>query len=153
MSAAHWVGRNYFLGRVLIGSVGLPVADRRGEWFAQCSLPGAPMSLGPFPYEAQAREAVEKSAASRIKAMFGAGPETTAAAVRDGRELRVVARALYLSGVWTCDRPVDARALFEDLRRALNLAPEHAPRANPDQAGPVSRSDHPPPPEALEVID
>lgn len=33
------------------------------------------------------------------------------------------AHALYMAGRWTCDAPVDAAALWTEMRDALGLAP------------------------------
>ncbi len=70
---ANWIGGQIFLGRISIGS--------------------------DFTSEAGARDRVVSSANSRIKAMFGGGMETTAQAVQEGRELRVIARAILRAGI------------------------------------------------------
>jgi len=127
---AIWAGPYLFLGRLTIGKV---IRDDQ-QWHGFSYLPGAAQVLGPFQSEHEARETVEKSANSRIKAMFGAGIKTTTAAVEEGRELRVLARAIWRAGVWTCDRPVDSAAMFKDLGRALGMDPDLAPR-------PVSRTE------------
>ncbi|WP_143186791.1 hypothetical protein [Pseudosulfitobacter pseudonitzschiae] len=69
-----------------------------------------------------------QSAQSRCKAMFGAGLQTTSDAVHEGRALRVVARAIWRAGVWRCDRPVNAHAMFSDLGRALGFKDQDAPK-------------------------
>lgn len=138
MSAAHWAGSRLFLGKVLIGMVsGDWTPGPNGErWAGLSYLPGAGTVLGPFADEKTARDMVMKSAQSRVKAMFGAGIETTATAVNSGRKLRVVARAIWRAGVWYCDRPVDHEAMFSDLGRALGFSRDDAPlpKTRPKQA-------------------
>ena len=65
--------------------------------------------------------------------MFGATMETALNAVNEGRNLRIIARAIWRAGVWRCDRPVNAHAMFEDLGRALGLKSDAALRTNPNQ--------------------
>jgi plasmid stability protein len=147
MSAAVWYGRELILGIITIGRVAPNwKPGENGETWAGISLlPGARQVLGPYSDEATAREMVMKSAQSRIKGMFGAGIDTTASAVSEGRELRTTARAVWRAGVWRCDRPINAHAMFADLGRALGFKPEDAPSAASEQGGEVGSSAEPPP--------
>ena len=43
--------------------------------------------------------------------------------------LRSAALALYMAGKWSCHRPVDEIALWEELRGALDLQPGTATTA------------------------
>lgn len=159
MSAAVWINHQLFLGRVLIGRITDQQLHRtdRGNFTGFCFLPGAPSVIGDFATEPAAKDAVMRSAQSRIKAMFGAGIETTDAAVQEGRGLRVLARTIYRAGVWTCDRPIDAPRMFEDLRKMLRIKAEDAPKpatpgeASATQAAPLPEGDWQPieEPEAL----
>lgn len=152
MSAAQWLGPRLFLGRTVIGKI---EPDReRGKVAAFSFLPGAASVIGrDFASEADARDAVMRSAQSRCKAMFGAGIETTAGAVREGRALRTIARAIWRAGVWKCDRPVNAFAMFADLGKALGLKPEDAPRAATGGTAADAGSSAEPPPEPLDLIE
>ena len=144
-----WIGACLYQGRTAIGSV--RPANEPGKWLGFSTLPGGVALIGrDFPNEKDARQRVEQSAASRVKAMFGAGINTTATAVSEGRRLRVVARAIYRAGVWKCDRPANASAMFEDLRRALGL-PEDA-RPMPAQPGEIAEAYGSEPGE-IDVID
>ena len=127
MSGAVWIGRHLFLGRTVIGAVS---KEKDGQaWRGISYLPGAATLIGrDFPSEAAAQERVLQSAQSRCKAMFGAGIDTTERAVHEGRALRVTARAIWRAGVWRCDRPTNAHAMFADLGRALGFKSEDAPR-------------------------
>jgi plasmid stability protein len=143
MIAAQWIGAEYYIGRIKVGQISLNwTPGPKGETIAGlCSLPGAAQILGPYANEATAKEMVEKSANSRVQAMFGAGINTTRAAVNEGRELRISARAILRAGIWTCEKPVNAYALFTDLRHALGMkhedAPEYPkPRPNLDEGEP-----------------
>ena len=154
MSAAYWIGNNLFLGKIIIGKVAEDwTPGPNGETCAGLSyLPGAGIVIGTFSDEAKAREMVMQSAQSRVKAMFGAGMETTVNAVHEGRSLRVTARAIWRAGVWRCDQPVNAHQMFEDLGKALNLKPEDAPKQNrrPGDVGEQGSSAEPlPEPEDL----
>lgn len=131
MSGALWLGPRLFLGCTVIGKI---EREKDHGWFAMSYLPGAPHVIGRnIESEAKAKELVMKSAQSRCKAMFGATMDTTLNAVNEGRNLRTVARAIWRAGVWQCDRPVNAHAMFEDLGRALGLKSEDAPRPNPNK--------------------
>lgn len=147
MTRALWIGRHLFLGRVEIGRVSgeWQTPGPRGErWVGISLLPGARSILGPFADETTAREMVLKSANSRVKAMFGAGIETTATAAQEGRKLRTVARAIWRAGVWSCDRRIDAKRLFDDLAFAVGLDPKDAPkRIINDAPGETFTSDTP----------
>lgn len=145
MIAALWIGREFYIGRIKVAQISPDwTPGPRGETFAGlCSLPGAAQILGPYESEQKAKEMVEKSANSRIKAMFGAGINTTRAAVEEGRTLRVSARAILRAGIWSCSNPVNAYALFTDLRHALGMkredAPEYPkPKPNLDEYDPQS---------------
>jgi plasmid stability protein len=145
-SAAQWIGLRLFLGRTQIGSIHphkTPGPDA-GKWAGISNLPGAKMLLGPFDNEATAREMVTKSAQNRVKAMFGAGIDPTHKAVNEGRKLRTTARAIWHAGVWTCDRQVNAHAMFADLGRELGLEPESAPKPNKNGTAQPSNSLEPP---------
>lgn len=145
MKHAVWAARYLFLGRIEIGRVSGEWKDPgpNGEnWIGFSLLPGAKQVLGPFADEKTAKEMVYKSANSRIKGLFGAGIDTTATAVREGRKLRVIARAIWRAGVWSCDRKVDAKVLFDDLGKAVGFAPDEAPKRNPDaKDAELARSD------------
>jgi len=126
LSGAAWIGRQLFLGRTIIGAV--QPSNEAGAWLGMSYLPGAAILIGrDFPSEVAAQERVLQSAQSRCKAMFGAGIGTTESVVHDGRALRVIARAIWRAGVWRCDRPVNAHAMFADLGEALGFKPEDAP--------------------------
>ncbi|MBQ4824402.1 hypothetical protein J4729_07540 [Leisingera sp. HS039] len=155
MTAARWCGPYYFIGRLKVGQISPNwTPGPNGETFAGlCSLPGAAQVLGPFGSEQRAREMVEKSAASRIKAMFGAGPETTAAAVSEGRNLRVTARAILMAGVWSCDKPVNVYAMFDDLRHALGMKREDVPAIPKPKARAAADEYAPLPPEDFEPFE
>lgn len=128
MSGPVWIGPRLFLGRTMVGRV---EREKDHGWLALSYLPGGQNVIGRhMESDADAKELVMKSAQSRCKAMFGAGMQTTTDAVHEGRKLRVVALAIWRAGVWRCDRPVNAHAMFEDLGRALNFKPEDAPRPN-----------------------
>lgn len=148
MNGPAWIGAHLFLGRCVIGRVERLLET--GTWLGLSYLPGAGIVIGrDFPSETVAKDRVFQSAQSRCKAMFGAGMQTTSDAVHEGRELRKVARAIWRAGVWHCDRPVDAQAMFEDLGRALSFKPEDAPIPR-QNAGPRSTS---PPSEPLDLIE
>lgn len=130
MSGAVWLGPRLFLGCTVIGKI---EREKDHGWFAMSYLPGAPHVIGRnIESEVKAKELVMKSAQSRCKAMFGATMETALNAVNEGRKLRTVARAIWRAGVWQCDRPVNAHAMFEDLGRALGLEATEASRPNPN---------------------
>lgn len=125
MSGAVWLGPRLFLGCTVIGKI---EREKDCGWFALSYLPGAPHVVGRnIESEAKAKELVMKSAQSRCKAMFGATIETALNAANEGRALRTVARAIWRAGVWQCDRPVNAHAMFEDLGRALGFKSKDAP--------------------------
>lgn len=42
--------------------------------------------------------------------------------------LENVLRKLYYAGHWTCDRPVDEKALWEEVRDTLGLPPGTSPK-------------------------
>lgn len=156
MTAALWIGRDYFIGRIKVGGISPEwTPGPNGETFAGlCSLPGAAQVLGPYGTEQQARAMVEKSTASRIKAMFGAGPDTTAAAVAEGRNLRVTARAILMAGVWSCNKPVNAYAMFDDLRHALGMKREDVPATPKPKSRKVAADEYtPPPPDEFEPFE
>lgn len=151
MSGAAWIGKSLFLGRSVIGAVS--ESKEPGKWHGFSYLPGAPTLIGrEFDSEAAAKEMVMKSAQSRCKAMFGAGMETTARAVHEGRALRTTARAIWRAGVWRCDRPVNAHAMFADLGRVLGFKDAEAPRPA------TGASDHggssaEPPPDPVDLVE
>jgi hypothetical protein len=156
MNAAHWINQNLYLGRALIGRVAPDwTPGPNGEhWAGFSHLPGAGLVLGPYADEETARAMVLKSSQSRCKAMFGAGMETTTTAVSEGKALRKVARALFRAGVWTCDRPVNAYALFQDLAQALGIAPEDAPTPNRERLpGEALGSSAEPMPDPVDMIE
>lgn len=131
MSEAHWINNTLYLGRTVIARVsntwGCPVDETK--WAALCYLPGARMVAGFRDTPEAARDLAMRSAQSRVKAMFGAGIDTTCGAVRDGRALRTIARTIWRAGNWTCDRPVKAEAMFLTLRRALGIPHDEIPGA------------------------
>lgn len=127
MNGPFWISNQLFVGRIVIGRVCR--SKVAGMWLGFSYLPGAQYLIGrDFESETAAQEAVLKSAQSRCKAMFGAGLQTTSDAVNEGRKLRVTARAIWRAGVWRCDRPVNAKAMFADLAQALKLDPTEAPK-------------------------
>lgn len=152
MSGAVWIGKNLFLGRSIIGAVSL--SKEPGQWIGLSYLPGAATVIGrDFPDEAAAKDRVMKSAQSRCKAMFGAGLQTTLDAVHEGRELRTTARAIWRAGVWRCDRPIDAHAMFTDLGRALGFKDIDAPRPASNDTPSDSGSSAAPPPDPVDMIE
>lgn len=156
MSATYWHRHDLYLGRVIIAQISPNwTPGPNGEkWAGLIRLPGARAVIGPFINEATAREKIMEAAQSRIKAMFGAGIETTATAVREGRSLRTVSRAIYRAGVWRCDQPVNAHAMFEDLGRALGFKPEDAPLPNKDaMASEALGSSAEPVPDPVDMIE
>ncbi|NKX75012.1 hypothetical protein HGG73_12685 [Rhodobacteraceae bacterium R_SAG3] len=122
MSGAVWLGPRLFLGCTVIGKI---EREKDHGWFAMSYLPGAPHVIGRnIESEVKAKELVMKSAQSRCKAMFGVTMETALNAVNEGRNLRIIARAIWRAGTWQCDRAVNAHDMFEDLGRALGLNAE-----------------------------
>lgn len=129
MSGPEWLAGALYLGRVQIGAVRPYDGPKPGKFVGLSFLPGARQVIGYYDDEPTARQLVEQSANSRVKAMFGAGMRTTSTAASEGRELRQIARALCRSGVWSCDRPVNGGKLFGDLARACGLARDDMPKA------------------------
>lgn len=151
MSGPIWISNQLYLGRVMIGSIQRPSGAH--HWIGLSFLPGAANYLREeFPNEKAAMEAVEKSANSRCRAMLGVDLQATSDAVHQNRRLRAIARAIWRAGVWTCDRPVDAYALFSDLGKALSLKPEDAPRPL-KEGGSGSGSSAEPTPEPVDLIE
>ncbi len=152
MSGAVWIGNSLFMGRSVIGSVSPGEGD---QWLGMSYLPGAATLIGrEFPSKAAAQDRVLRSAQSRCKAMFGAGLQTTADAVQEGRALRTTARAVWRAGVWRCDRPVNAHAMFADLGRALGFKDADAPLPVPvDELAESAGSSAEPPPDPVDMIE
>lgn len=126
-SGAEWNGNQLFLGRVLIGRVEPRARENPKHVLALSYLPGAAHVIGWHLSEPEAQLMVERSANSRMMAMLGGSIEDVATSVASARELRKLGRAIYRAGIWTCDRPAYAQAMFSALGRALRLPPSEAP--------------------------
>lgn len=153
-AGANWSGKHLFLGRTVIGRIEPAAAKGTNHIMALSYLPGAKQLIGFYADDKTAKTMVEKSADSRMRAMLDGSIKDLVDAFQFGRDLRKVGRAIYRAGIWTCDRPAYAHAMFVGLGKALEIPASEAPQPFADaKADEKGRSSAVPVPDDGELVD